>query len=167
MKITDQSLKRLPLEARKKQNVNALFFKYLSTKPSGKVDESFRNLHEEVFSGINCLDCGNCCKTLGPRLTDADIRRISASLKVKSSDLISNYLHLDEDNDYVFRQMPCPFLETDNFCRIYKNRPRACSEYPHTNRNRIQQILGITIKNSEICPAVFEIIERMKKAWSY
>jgi len=163
MEITPQSILNLSLLAKKKQKENAAFFRQLTSKLSAKVDEAFHALHEDVFNEVNCLDCGNCCKSLGPRLTDADIRRISSVLKVKPSELTEKYLLLDEDNDYVFRQMPCPFLAEDNYCRIYENRPRACRDYPHTNRRRMQQILDITLKNTATCPAVFEIVERLKK----
>ena len=162
MKITSQSLKELPDKAKKNQKENIRFFKQLSTKPPGKVDEVFQTLHEEVFEGINCLDCGNCCKSLGPRITGADIRRISQVLKIKPSELTEKHLILDEDNDYVFKKMPCPFLADDNYCKIYEDRPRACRDYPHTDRRRMQQILDITLKNISTCPAVFEIVEKLK-----
>lgn len=163
MRITPQSLESLKLLAIKKRKENALFFKHLLDKDSGKVDEAFQSLHEIVFEEVNCLDCGNCCKTLGPRITDADIRRISSALKMKPSELAGKYLRLDEDHDYVFITMPCPFLAADNYCEIYENRPRACRDYPHTDRRRMKQILEITLKNSETCPAVFEIVERLKQ----
>lgn len=163
MKITPQLLASLPQKAAKLKKENSQFFRQLSHKEPGRVDEAFQNLHTEVFKKIDCLDCGNCCKSLGPRLTDADIRRISVYMKIKPSELTEKYLHLDEDNDYVFRQMPCPFISEDNYCRIYDFRPRACRDYPHTDRRRMYQILDITLKNTETCPAVFEIVERLKK----
>jgi len=162
MIITPESIKELFLQAKKQQKENVVFFRKLSTKPPGKVDEAFQNLHEEVFDEVNCLDCGNCCKSLGPRLTDADTRRIAAAMKIKVSELTTKYLRMDEDNDYVFQSMPCPFLDADNYCKIYENRPRACRDYPHTDRRRMQQILDITLKNTSTCPAVFEIVERLK-----
>ena len=163
MKITPGSLQELAVLANKKKKENTAFFRQLASKQPGKVDAAFQLIHEEVFAETDCLECGNCCKSLGPRLTDADIRRVSVVLKVKPSELTERYLRLDEDNDYVFRQMPCPFLDAGNFCGIYENRPRACRDYPHTDRRRMQQILDITLKNIETCPAVFEIVERIKK----
>jgi len=163
MKITLQSVLGLKSKAAEKLKENSQFLKHLSAKPSGKVDEAFRTLHEAVFNEVNCLDCGNCCKSLGPRLTDADIRRISNVLKIRPSELANKYLRLDEDNDYVFSCMPCPFLEDDNFCKIYENRPRACREYPHTDRRRMHQVFNITLRNTSTCPAVFEILERLKQ----
>jgi len=163
MKITSNTLGSLPLLAARKKKETSGFFRQLSKKGSGRVDEAFNTLHEEVFEEVNCLDCGNCCRSLGPRITDADIRRVSAALKIKPSELTEKYLRLDEDNDYVFRSMPCLFLDQDNYCKIYENRPRACRDYPHTDRRRMQQILDLTLKNTETCPAVFEIVERLKK----
>jgi Fe-S-cluster containining protein len=163
MKISPQSINLLKLQAARKRKENTVFFKQITGKSPGKVDETFHALHKEVFEEVNCLDCGNCCKSLGPRVTDADIRRISSALKMKPADLTSKYLRLDEDNDYVFSSMPCPFLDQDNYCKIYENRPRACRDYPHTDRRRMIQILDITLKNTSTCPAVFEIVERMKK----
>ncbi len=162
MEISALTLKTLRTDAKLQQKENAAFFRQLSRKDPGKVDEAFRRLHEDVFEEVNCLDCGNCCKSLGPRITDADISRISASLKIKPSELTEKYLRLDEDNDYVFQTMPCPFLDSNNQCKIYENRPRACRDYPHTDRRRMQQILDITLENTATCPAVFEIVERLK-----
>ncbi|HYX06053.1 MAG TPA: hypothetical protein VE912_04900 [Bacteroidales bacterium] len=46
---------------------------------------------------------------------------------------------------------------------VYEDRPRACREYPHTDRKKFHQILNLTLKNSEVCPAVFMVIEKLKK----
>ena len=61
------------------------------------------------------------------------------------------------------RQAPCPFLDSDNYCAVYDNRPNACREYPHTDRKRIIQLLDLTYKNTFVCPAVLEITEKIKK----
>jgi len=64
---------------------------------------------------------------------------------------------MDEDGDYVLKSSPCVFLQDDNKCSIYEDRPLACREYPHTDRKNMYQILGLTEKNTEVCPAVAEI----------
>ncbi len=134
----------------------------LKKMDSGRVDKQFHELHEDAFNKIDCLECANCCRSLGPRITDTDIRRISVALKIKERDFIEKYLHLDEDKDFVFKQMPCPFLDAENYCTIYENRPKACREYPHTDRKRVIQIADLTLKNASVCPAVFYILERLK-----
>ena len=148
--------------ARTSRQEHAKLLKRLS-KDTRKLDERVHAIHEEVFDTINCLDCANCCRTLGPRITDADVQRIASSLRVKPSVFVEKYLIVDEDGDYIFRSLPCPFLGSDNYCSIYDVRPKACREYPHTNRRRIYQVMNLMLKNSSICPAVFEILEQLKK----
>jgi len=120
-------------------------------------------LHEEEFSKTDCLQCANCCKTTGPLFTQKDIARISKHFRMKPGDFIDIYLRLDEENDYVLQQVPCPFLGDDNYCGIYDQRPKACREYPHTDRKDFHKISSITIKNTMICPAAFNIVEEMKR----
>lgn len=138
-----------------------LFDKLKRTKPKN-LDEVMGELHEEVFEDIDCLQCANCCKTTSPIFYQKDIERIAKRLRLKPSQFIDKYLHIDEDNDYVLNEAPCPFLDNDNYCLIYEDRPTACREYPHTNRKRFHQILNLTLRNTFICPAVFQIIEKLK-----
>jgi len=70
---------------------------------------------------------------------------------------------MDEEGDFVFTKAPCPFLDNENYCLIYKDRPTACREYPHTNRKNIRQILNLTYNNTLVCPAVLTIVEKVKK----
>ncbi len=95
-------------------------------------------------------------------ITEKDIERIARHLKIKPVEFISRYLHIDEDQCYVFNLTPCPFLLSDNYCMIYDQRPKACREYPHTDRHRFYQILELTMKNRELCPIVYEVVERLK-----
>ncbi len=127
------------------------------------LDQTFLDLHNSEFEKIDCLDCGKCCSGLGPRITDTDIERLADHLKIKTSVFIQTYLRIDEDNDYVFKSMPCPFLMDDNFCIVYKSRPKACREYPHTNQKNIKSILNLSLKNTETCPVVENIFIRLEK----
>jgi Fe-S-cluster containining protein len=144
------------------EKANRELIKTLKKKPPRDLDEVVHDAHNNVFEKIDCLSCSNCCRSLGPRIIEKDIGRISKYSKMKSSAFIQTYLRVDEDGDYVFKQMPCPFLEADNSCRIYENRPKACREYPHTNRKKFYQILDLTFKNSYVCPAVIEILGNLR-----
>jgi hypothetical protein len=95
-----------------------------------------------------------------------DIEVLSTALKLKPGAFIDKYLRIDEDGDYVFKGMPCPFLADDNYCHVYKYRPKACREFPHTDRRKFYQINHLTIKNVAICPAAFEIVEKLKLHYS-
>ena len=135
--------------------------------PKQHVDELFHTEHAEVFNQINCLECANCCKTTSPIFTTTDISRLSKLFKLKTGEFIDRYLQVDADNDFVLKSSPCPFLMTDNTCFVYNERPMACREYPHTNRKNMYQILDLTEKNAQICPAVTIILNRImvKKAF--
>ena len=107
------------------------------------------------------MNCANCCKTTSPIFRDIDIKRISKKLKVKEKEFINSNLRMDQDGDYVLKTSPCLFLDTDNTCSIYEDRPLACREYPHTNRKNMYQIFDLTLRNSEVCPAVVTILDQI------
>ncbi len=130
---------------------------------SRALDENFHKLHDQTFQKINCLTCANCCKTTSPIFRDVDIRRLSKRLRMSEAKFIDTYLKIDEDQDYVLQSSPCAFLGEDNYCNVYEDRPLACREYPHTNRKNMYQILELTRKNTEVCPAVSQIMFEMVK----
>ena len=144
-------LKLLPQKAREREKENKRFFQRLKKK------------HQAEFERTDCLTCANCCKTTGPLFTRADVERISRHFKMKASKFEEAYLRTDEEGDLVLQQLPCPFLGADNYCGIYEVRPKACREYPHTDRRRFEQLGKLTIKNTFVCPAAFSIVEEMKK----
>lgn len=141
---------------------NKKFLLGLKRKDARKVDEAFHDLHEAVFEDTDCLACANCCKTTSPIFYSNDIDRLARALRMKPGDFIDKYLRIDEDNDYVVKSSPCPFLGPDNYCAVYEDRPRACREYPHTDRKKMAQILELTYKNTLVCPAVLEIVHRLQ-----
>ena len=139
------------------------FLTSLKKKKPADLDDRFSQLHEETFEQIDCLSCANCCKTTSPLFSNTDIERIAKHLKLKPGRFIEQFLEIDEDDDYVLKKAPCVFLGEDNFCSIYEVRPKACREYPHTNRKKMHQILDLTAKNTQVCPAVLTIVQRLEK----
>jgi Fe-S-cluster containining protein len=142
---------------------NRKFLLGLSKIKDDRLDDVFHESHEEVFAVTDCLQCANCCKTTSPIFYPTDIDRVAKALRMKPGDFIEKYLRIDEDNDYVLKSAPCPFLGSDNYCSVYSSRPKACREYPHTDRKKMSQVLELTYRNTLICPAVLEIVERVKK----
>ena len=153
----------LPKLAKDKYKENKKFFDKLKNKPPKHLDYLMLELHTKEFGQTDCLKCANCCKTTGPLFTDKDIERIAKHFKQKQSEFMERYLRLDEDNDFVLQSVPCTFLGADNYCSIYEVRPKACREFPHTDRKKFQQISNLTLKNVAICPAAYNIVEEMKK----
>lgn len=139
-----------------------LFTKWKKKSPVN-IDESFHKLHDEFFETFDCLSCANCCKSISPIITDKDIERIAKHLRIKPSVFVEKYVFMDTDGFWAYKQTPCPFLDAENYCAIYDARPKACSEYPHTDRRNMKQILDITLKNYSVCPAVTSICDDLLK----
>ena len=150
-------------QARRKKAENKKFLEGLKKSRKSGLDQKIQALHEEAFEKVDCLQCANCCKTTGPLYTEKDIERISKHLRMKPADFEAKFLRIDEDNDKVLQNLPCFFLNQDNTCSIYEVRPKACREYPHTDRKKIYQINNLMLKNTVICPAAFTFVEKMMK----
>lgn len=159
----DKTLSQLPKLAKDKHNENKKYFDKLKKKAPKDLDYQMQEIHDNVFKKTDCLSCANCCKTTGSLFTNADIERIAKHLKMKPQQFIDKYLYIDEDRDYVLQSLPCTFLDNENYCMIYEVRPKACREYPHTDRKKFNQISNLTLKNVAICPAAYEVVEEMKK----
>ncbi|RZJ64742.1 MAG: YkgJ family cysteine cluster protein [Flavobacterium sp.] len=158
-----QQLNNLGKLAKDKHIENKKFFDKLKKKAPKNLDYIMQEIHDKEFKRTDCLKCANCCKTTGPLFTIADIERIAKFMKMKPQQFIERYLRVDEDNDFVLQSVPCTFLDSENYCSIYDVRPKACREFPHTDRKKFQQIADLTLKNVAICPAAYNIVEEMKK----
>ncbi len=152
----------LPKLAKDVEVENKKFFIKLRKKTPKNLDYIMQELHDEEFEKTDCLTCANCCKTTSPIFTNADIARISKHFKMKEHQFISQFLIFDEDNHHVLHTAPCHFLGADNECMIYDVRPKACREYPHTDRKKFHKISEITMNNIAICPATYNIVEKLK-----
>ena len=158
-------LNRFKESSKNKSAENKKFLQRLKKQDPRKVDDAFHTAHDEVFAETDCLTCANCCKTTSPIFYQTDIERASKFLRMKPGDFIEKYLRIDEDKDFVLKSSPCAFLGEDNYCSIYEARPKACREYPHTDRKKMVQIMDLTYKNTLVCPAVLEMVERLKKVF--
>jgi len=159
-----KQLENLPKLAAEKHQETKKYFTKLKKKNPKRLDLLMQELHDKEFAKADCLACANCCKTSSPIFTDKDISRISKHFRIKEHQFISQYLQRDEEDFMVLQQAPCTFLDTsDNKCTIYDVRPKACAEYPHTNRKKFIQLTQLTLMNTEICPAAFNIVEELKK----
>ena len=135
-----------------------------------ELDEQFLTLHKELFADNNCCNCGNCCKEFEITLGEDEIKRIAAFLNVTESDFATEYLKKAkpyDDNPFEFKSKPCAFLEADGRCRIQECKPDDCTGFPFTDRpNRMSSLLGV-ISHAEVCPVVFEILERLKVIYRF
>lgn len=152
----------LPDKWQQSAQENRKAYKYLLEKGNKKkILKELPQLHEAAFERVDCLQCANCCKNYSPRFKMPDIKRIAKVLRMKERELILNFLRMDEDGDYVTKSSPCPFLDEDNTCKIYEDRPSDCARYPYTNEDILVKRVNLTLKNATVCPATFLVLERL------
>ena len=109
-------------------------------------DELAGELHEQAFQIVDCTRCANCCKTMDIKFDDDDIERLAGHLNMTTPTFIETYLEPDDDR-----------------CTIYEVRPAVCREYPHTDKAGFTfRTMGVA-NNAMVCPAVFWIVEQMKR----
>ncbi len=156
-------LKDLPLLVKGSDKSTKVFFKNLRGRRPHDLDAVTHDLHEKAFEQIDCLDCGNCCKKLPALVKFKDIRPMAIALDMRDSDFIDKYIkHDKDDGEMIFNGLPCPFLEDDNKCQVYDDRPKSCCRYPHTDAKRILKNLMNTQRDAFVCPAVWWVIEMLK-----
>jgi hypothetical protein len=135
-----------------------------------ELDEQFAALHKELFADYDCCKCANCCKSLGILLDEDDIEKMADAIKSKS-DFIDLYLTKadpDDEKPYKFKESPCTFLDDDDgHCWTYDCKPKDCEFFPFTDQpDRLQSLYSI-IGHAEVCPIVFEILERLKAEYKF
>jgi Fe-S-cluster containining protein len=129
------------------------------------MDALAKKIDAEVWQDIDCLTCANCCKTMTPTFTKADIKRISGFLKMTSKEFYDKWLEKDTDNgDIVNKKQPCQFLNKDNKCSIYEVRPADCSGFPHFKKKDILDYTHVFNENLHRCPATLKWVEKMEKS---
>lgn len=156
--MSDQLLVNWEKKSKERQK---LYKQFLQRVSKNEVLQRQGDLHEEAFAKVDCLTCANCCKNYSPRFKGPDIKRISKVLGLRETDFITTYLRMDEEGDYVLQSLPCPFLEADNRCRIYEDRPSDCRRFPYTDEDVLIKRMSITLKNASFCPITYYVIERL------
>ena len=149
--------------AEKHDDDNYRFLRGLKQKPFKKVDRIALELHQEAFGIVDCTRCANCCRTLRIVVTDEDIPRIAGHLGMRPDEFIAAYLERDEEEGYCVRTSPCPFLGDDSKCTIYGVRPEKCRGYPFTDKPDFASRTMNHADNAVVCPAVFYLVEQMKR----
>ena len=142
---------------------NFKFRRFLKNRADPEeLDRHFAALHKELFAGYDCCQCHNCCELYSVELTDVDAKRIAGFLGLGKEVFLQKYAG---DGDAI--KPPCPFLESDGKCQIQPCKPEECRGYPYTNQpDRIGSLCGV-MEFAEVCPVVFEIVQRLKGIYGF
>ena len=119
---------------------------------------------KEVWKDTNCLQCGNCCKTMSPTYSPADIKRIASHLEMTPTSFTEKWLRKDREGDWINQTEPCQFLNLkNNYCSIYEVRPADCAGFPHHTKRHTTQYIHVFKQNIERCPATYRLVELMEE----
>jgi Fe-S-cluster containining protein len=145
-------------------DANFAFLRRLKfTDEPSATDKLAAGLHQQAFQIIDCTRCANCCRTMSVRLNRADIERIAGRLGMNPAEFTEKYLQPSDVEELEIASKPCPFLGANDRCTIYEFRPDCCREYPHTDKQDFATRTHLHSGNALICPAVFWIVEQMRK----
>ena len=141
------------------------FLTRLGKNPPPGLHKLVVTLEKEVWEDVDCLSCANCCKTMSPTYTQADIKRISKHLNQTTEEFTKKYLRKDRVGDMLNKTEPCQFLNLkDNKCSIYAVRPLDCSGFPHLHKKKMVDYLHVHKQNIECCPATYKLVEKMQES---
>ena len=157
--------------AQRLEEQNYRFRSFLKNRADDdELDAQFLALHKELFIGYDCFKCCNCCRSYGIILDIDEVKRIAAYLGLAESDFIAEYLteaDPDDEKPHKFKSNPCRFLGDDGRCRIQDCKPDVCTGFPYTDQpDRLSSMYSI-LWNAEVCPVVFEILERLKVMYRF
>lgn len=148
--------------ASRKKKKFTLFLQKLDELVPEDLPELVEKTDATVWKDINCMECANCCKTMTPTYTKADVVRISQHLRMKPKDFVNKWLVQEDDTrDWVNKTQPCQFL-ADNKCTIYEVRPEDCAGFPHHDKKPFDEYNQTFINNLQRCPATFALVSRLK-----
>ena len=144
------------------------FLNRVNKNPPKNIDELTPKLEKEVWKEVDCLSCANCCKTMTPTYTTADIKRISAHFGQTPKQFKDQWLKFDKkEGDWQNKIQPCQFLNLKtNMCSIYEIRPTDCSGFPYLTIKKITDYMHVHKQNIEYCPATYKMVEKMQKLLS-
>jgi Fe-S-cluster containining protein len=133
-----------------------------TTKPKG-LAAMVKAADKQAWKETDCLDCANCCKTMTPTFTTADIKRIANHLKMTPDAFKEKWLYKERSTgDWMNKKQPCQFLDLKtNKCSIYSVRPADCAGFPHHTKKQFTEWVHVYKQNVEYCPATYRLVEKL------
>jgi len=118
-----------------------------------------------VWNGIDCLSCANCCKTMTPTYTNSDIKKIASYLQMSIDEMKKKWLKKERGTkNWLNKTTPCQFLDLEtNMCNVYEVRPADCAGFPHLTKKKISDYIHVHKQNLDECPATFKMVEKMNE----
>ncbi|TAD81276.1 MAG: YkgJ family cysteine cluster protein [Bacteroidetes bacterium] len=134
----------------------------LKAMPATELDAMVMRLNATVEPQIDCLACGNCCKTLMINVEPEAIPRMAAALGMGEAEFCKNHVAKGSSGLSLMNAIPCAMLH-QNRCTVYAARPEGCASFPHLHQPGISKRLFFVMNHYAICPIVYHVVEAMKQ----
>lgn len=161
-----RELPRLRRYARHNEAEDLRFAAFIKTRlnlSNAELDAVVAEVTEEVWAKIECTSCGHCCRNLQIVVDDKDIQRMAARLGLTTKQFSQKYVGVAEDRTKHFNASPCPFLDENNCCTAYEDRPQACRDFPYLHAGNFRSRTLVMIDNGALCPIVFHVWQELKQ----
>jgi Fe-S-cluster containining protein len=143
------------------------FLSRIESMPPRNLFTTLVNIDKEVWKETDCTSCANCCKTMSPTYSDADVKRIARYFKMTTDAFRKKWLRKDKEGDWLNKHTPCQFLDLhSNKCTIYSIRPADCKGFPHLTKKKVTDYFHIHKQNIDSCPATFRMVEKLMETVS-
>lgn len=151
--------------AKRKEKENMRFRTFLKNCANpDKLDQQFAELHKELFSQYDCSQCRNCCRAYSVALEEEEVEAIASFFQQSTEEFAREFL-VQEGDEYTLAA-PCRFLSEDGICLVEPCKPKTCRDFPYTDKpERIASLYGV-LEFAEVCPVVYELLERLKEILS-
>ena len=92
-----------------------------------------------------------------------EIDRVSSAAGIPLFEFMRDYLVRTDDGRFLFKKTdPCAFLGKDNRCRIWKDRPQICDDFPYAVSMFMSRVyLALVNPDADI----MDLISYMDDSW--
>jgi len=163
--ITDLDIIHQRVIAEEDENVRfRQFLRYRLLWSDRQLDDFVHSIAHKVEAGVDCTQCGNCCRVLEVSLDTEDLFRLADHLQQSAEQIDAEYGGRGTLCERSFAASPCAFL-CDNRCSVYAARPQDCRDYPHLGKPLFRDRMWQLLNHAEDCPIIFNTLRRLKQAF--
>ena len=113
--------------------------------------------------GFPCEMCGRCCHQPNIVVRPEEVDPLARAAGIPLQEFISDYIIRTSDGRLLFSKTdPCVFLGGDNRCKVWKDRPEICRDFPYAVAMFMSRVyIALTDESADI----IELIEYMDDTW--
>lgn len=146
---------------------NDRFIDFLGNINSALIDDLVFELDQKITPQIDCLQCGNCCKTLMINVEEKEADEVARALHLTRQNFDAKFIEKSYTGKLLINTIPCHFLGSDNKCAIYLNRFSGCKEFPALHLPQIKKRLFTIFMHYGRCPIIFNVVEQLKQVLGF